>query len=147
MQTNLSATTTLENEIKEPAYNFSLLDLENNQFRLSDFKDKPILLFFWTSWCPFCPKELKALNDIYPELIEEGLEVLAINVGERAYKVKHFIKNRNLDYKILLDEDVVTSENYGIFGIPTYILIDREGYIRFKGNSFPEDKYKDLIAE
>ena len=125
---------------------FSLLDLKGNKINLSDFKDKPVILFFWTTWCPFCRKELKVLKDIHPDLLKEGWELLVINVGESTYKVDNFLKNYALTFKVLLDQGTAVARAYDILGVPTYILIDQKGEIVFKGHYFPEDSYKDLIS-
>lgn len=125
---------------------FSLLDLKGNEINLSDFKDKPVILFFWTTWCPFCRKELKVLKDIHPDLLKEGWELLVINVGESTYKVDNFLKNYALTFKVLLDQGTAVARAYDILGVPTYILIDQKGEIVFKGHYFPEDSYKDLIS-
>lgn len=136
---------------KEPlssAPDFKLTDLDKNIITLSNYRNKqPVILFFWTTWCPFCRKELKILNNMYPELLKEGLEVLAINVGEYTYKVENFAKTYKLTYKVLLDKDTTVTESYGILGVPTYILIDKQGNIRFKVNAFPKEEYKNLISQ
>ena len=125
---------------------FNLLDLKGNKINLSDFKDKPVILFFWTTWCHFCRKELKVLKDIHPDLRKEGWELLAINIGESSYKVDNFLKNYALTFKVLLDQDTAVVRAYDILGVPAYILIDQKGEIVFKGHYFPEDSYKDLIS-
>jgi peroxiredoxin len=87
------------------------------------------------------------LNQKYPELLKDGLGLLAINVGERAYKVDNFVKSYKLTYKILLDEDTTVADAYEVLGVPTYVLINKKGNISFVSHSFPEDKYKDLIQK
>lgn len=130
------------------APDFSLQDLSQNTVDLSSYKDKhPVILFFWTTWCPFCVRELKALSQIYPQLESEGLELFPIAVGEPRYKVENFIERQGLDLKVLLDKDADVAYAYGILGVPTYILIDKKGYIVFRGNSFPQGSYKELFSE
>lgn len=126
---------------------FELEDIQKNRISLTDYKDKqPVLLFFWTTWCPFCRKELLALNEGYSQLRKDGVAVVAINVGESAQKVSSYIKKNPLMFGIFLDKDTETANSYGIFGVPTYILIDKKGQIVFKGNSFPSD-YKGLVLK
>ena len=135
-------------DIKEPnlAPDFKLRDLEQNIFTLSDYKDRhPVLLFFWTTWCPFCRKELKLLKQMYPELVNNGLQVLAINVGEPAYKVANFVTSYQLNYKVLLDKDTNVTYSFDVLGVPTYVLVGEKGKITFISHTFPKDKYKDLI--
>ena len=137
----------LKSKTDELAVNFSLLDLNGREIFLSDFKDKPIILFFWTTWCPFCREELRFLEDTYPGLVKEGLELFAINIGEPAYKINNFLKKYFLTFTTLLDRDSDIARAYKIIGVPTYVVINKKGYIVFKGHYFPQDTYRDLILQ
>jgi len=130
------------------APNFKLKDLYNNEYSLSNYKDKqPVVLFFWTTWCPYCRKELGHLNERYLELCKAGFELFAIDVGESAEKVDRAAKSYSLAFKILLDQDTKVAESYEVMGVPTYVLIDKKGRIISKDNFFPEEKYKELISK
>ncbi len=135
-------------ESRDIAPDFKLQDLNQNTFSLSSYKDKqPVILFFWTTWCPFCRNELRLLKDIYPQLVKEGWELFAINVGESAYKVEKFTKDYALNFTVLLDKDTTVVYSYGILGVPTYIILNKDGYIVFKDNYFPKGIYKELISQ
>lgn len=139
-----------EPEVKEAsmALDFKLQDLAQNTFSLTSYKDKqPVILFFWTTWCPFCRDELKTLSQTYPKLAKEGWELLAIDVGESVYKVDKFVKDNALTLKVLLDKDMAVAHSYDVMGVPTYILLDKKGYIVFKDNYFPQRQYKELISK
>jgi peroxiredoxin len=130
----------------KPAPDFKMQDLYQDIFKLSDYKDKqPVVLFFWTSWCPFCQNELKVLNGMYAGLVEDGTMLLSINVGELPDTVETFTKSYHLSYRVLLDRDTSVSRSFGMQGVPTYILIDKKGRIIFEGNYFPQKEYKELI--
>ncbi len=132
----------------EDAPEFELADLDGVTLKLSDYKGKqPVMLLFWTTWCPFCRTELKELNKRYGQMKNENITVLAINIGESENRVKAFIESRPVDYRILLDEDSSVADNYSLVGVPTYLLIDKDGKIFSKGNSFPEKKYNELIRQ
>ncbi|MDD2752831.1 MAG: TlpA disulfide reductase family protein, partial [Candidatus Omnitrophica bacterium] len=70
-----------------------LNDLESRRVDLSGLTGRPSILFFWTTWCPYCRTELRALNKMYPQMEKEGITVFAVNVGEENYKVKRFLKD------------------------------------------------------
>lgn len=130
------------------ALDFRLQDLQQDAVTLSSYRDKQsVLLLFWATWCPFCREELRALNDKYAGLVKDGLEVLAINVGELTDKVENFLKRYYLAYRVLLDKDTTVARSYEILGIPTYVLINKKGHIVFTGHYFPQKKYKELISE
>jgi peroxiredoxin len=130
------------------APDFSLQDLNKNTYTLSSYRSKqPVILFFWTTWCHFCRRELKMLKDIYPQLQKDGAELLAISVKEPAYKVDNFLKGYVLNFKVLLDRYATVAAAYDILGVPTFVLIDKKGRIVFRTNYFPKEKYKELIYE
>ena len=147
VQNFLFAAQPLQTKTSELATNFTLLDLENKEFSLSDFKSKPVILFFWTTWCPYCRKELKQLNTMHAELLKNGVELAAVNVEEPADKVQRFIQSYPFSYRVLLDIDAKVAEAYDILGVPTYILINKKGRIVFNNHYFPQKEYKDLISK
>ena len=128
----------------EKVRNFKVADLTGNHVSLSDFNNGRVLLFFWTTWCPYCRDELKQLNAQASQLEKDGLAVLPINVGESKSKVENFLKSRNLTLRVFLDEDSSVSQGFDLLGVPTYILIDTQGIIRSKEHSFPQKKIKEL---
>ena len=128
------------------APNFQLKDLAGNTVTLSQYKGKQdVLLFFWTTWCPYCRRGLKALNEKHAQLSKDGVEILAIDVNDSADRVNSFVRNSPVTFKTLLDLDAAVAMTYKLLGFPTYVIVDRKGYIRSNGYSFPEQEYKDLI--
>jgi len=123
----------------------SLKDLNGNMVSIGANADKPVLLLFWTTWCPYCRKELGRVNAEYSALKDQGLDVYPINVGENQAKVSAFVKNNNFTFPVLLDENSALAGNYNVMGIPTYILLDKNGVVKSKSNSFPKNEYKALL--
>jgi hypothetical protein len=54
------------------------------------------------------------------------------------------VRNYNIAFKVLLDQENEVAYAYHIVGVPTYVLIDKKGVIRYKGNSFPGSEIKQL---
>jgi peroxiredoxin len=136
--------------MKEPvlASDFKLQDIRQDIVTLTSYRGKqPVLLFFWTTWCPVCQRELTVLNNTYQNLVEDGIELLAIDIGELPDTVNNFIQSLNLAYRVLLDKDTSISASFGLIGVPTYVLIDKAGYIVFKDNYFPQKEYKNLVSK
>ena len=147
VQNFLFAAQPLRTETSELATNFTLLDLENKEFSVSDLKGKPIILFFWTIGCYYCRGEIKKLNTMHADLLRDGVELVAINVEDPIDKVQRFMGSYPFSYRILLDTDAEVARAFGILGVPTYILINKEGRIVFEHNYFPQKEYKDLILK
>jgi peroxiredoxin len=87
------------------------------------------------------------MNKNYMKLTSGGVEILAINVGESANKAGKFAKAHKLGYKVLLDRDSRVANSYDVIGVPTYILVNKEGEIAFTGNSYPHKEIDKLISE
>ena len=121
-----------------------LNDLNGKSVNLSSYKNKPTILFFWTTWCPYCRKEIKELNRMYAQMKKEGILVFAINIGESDYKVQNFFKNYELNLRVLVDRQSLTAEKYDIMGVPTYVFIADSGNIVADRNNLPQD-YKTLL--
>ncbi len=133
---------------KIQAPDFQLQDLNQKTFTLSSYKGKqPVVLFFWTTRCPFCVSELRTLRDMYPEMVKKGWELLAIDVGEYAYRADRYAKKYALNFKVLLDIDANVARDYDILGVPTYVFVDKKGCIAFKDNYFSEEKYQELTTK
>lgn len=133
-------------ETPQQAPGFSLADLDNNVFDLASYRGRQgVLLFFWTTWCPFCREQLSVINDKYPEISRSGLAVLGINSGEPAEKVGRFLLGYSLKYPVLIDEHLGVTMKYHVVGVPTYVLIDKKGDIIYLDNYFPpEEKLREI---
>jgi len=102
------------------------LDINGQAVSLSDYRGKPVLLYFWATWCPICRFEHAAITDI-----AEDYEVLgiALQSGEPA-EVKAHMDEHNAQYRVINDPDGLISARYGIRGVPTSFVIDPQGDIR-----------------
>lgn len=118
---------------------FSLQDLSGKTVSSADFKGKALIMFFWATWCPYCRVEIPVLAKKYNEIKGNNIELLAIDIGERADKVAKFMSQAKAEFPVLLDTDSRVANSYNLLGIPTIILINSQGKIAFQGNDLPED--------
>ncbi|MFH1191035.1 MAG: TlpA disulfide reductase family protein [Candidatus Omnitrophota bacterium] len=121
-----------------------LNDLSGKAVNVSTFNGHPAILFFWTSWCPYCRTEIKALNQGYAQIKEEGIVVFGVNIGESPDKVRGFFKDYPLNFGILLDSKAKLAEKYGVLGVPTYVFLDKTGQVISQYHTLPEN-YKSLL--
>lgn len=129
------------------APDFKLQDISGTYVTLSDYKEKKaVMLFFWATWCPFCSDELRNLSAQYAQLMKDGLELLAIDIGEPHPRVDRFIKQRAIVFKVLLDEGQDVAYAYDLVGVPTFVLVNKNGEIVFQDHRFPA-QYKKLLSE
>jgi len=100
------------------------------KFRLSDHRGKrPVLIIFSTTWCTFCKAEIPHFKSLYSTYAQQGLEVVNIDIQEPKEKVAKFASQNQLPYRVLLDEDGAVSGVYEIRGVPTMVLVDKNGMI------------------
>ena len=123
-----------------------LNDLGGSAVQLSSYKGKPVILFFWTTWCPYCRQELRMLNQQYSQIAKEGIVLLGVNVSESDYKVQRFFKGYPLNFKMLLDKAGLLADKYGLLGVPTYIFLDKNGQVISQAHSLPVN-YKSLLLK
>lgn len=115
--------------IGDEAPNFELTNIDGSLLALEEFKGKPIVLNFFTSWCQPCLDEA-------PELIEFGTTnedaiLLHIGKGETSERIKNFKKITQSDLPFYLqDGKEEVSKQFGVVGQPTTIVIDQDGIIR-----------------
>jgi len=127
------------------ASDFSLKDLNGEEVRLSQFRDKEaVLLFFWTTRCPFCRKEIINLNKMKEQLLKDNVRIITININEPKERISRFLEKYSLDIPVLRDDDAYVAGLYSVVGVPTFVLIDKQGIITFEGHYFPDD-YKKRI--
>lgn len=110
---------------------FELADLEDKIHRLADYKGKPIVINFWATWCPPCRKEMPSMNRAWKQLKEEGIEMIAINVGEHEADVLAFQDEHPIDFQILLDQESESLESWRIKGLPTTYIISPKGTVAY----------------
>lgn len=126
-----------ENELAE---DFTLNRIDGKRISLSDFRDKKLVLaVFWATWCPYCVEEIPILNQMVDEY-KDKVEILGIDIKENAEKVNSFSEKKGVKYTILLDTNGEIAKKYGVLGIPTNVLIDKDGKILYKGHSIEECK-------
>jgi thiol-disulfide isomerase/thioredoxin len=97
---------------------------------LDSLRGKVVYLDFWASWCGPCRVSFPILEALASELGPSGFEVLAINVDEVEADAQEFLSEVPVNYLVVRDAKGVSPQAYGILGMPTGYLIDREGVVR-----------------
>lgn len=118
----------------KPLINFETTLLTGEKFKLNDYIGKVIVLNFWFISCPPCMGEIPDINKIYRTYKDSNVIVLSLatNSTEQLIKFnerKKFGPIEKIEYPIIPDCQKISNE-YGITGYPTTIIIDKKGFIR-----------------
>ena len=115
--------------IGDEAPDFTLVDLNGEEHRLSDYKGQGVFLNFWGTWCKPCAKEMPAMDRQYEIYKEQGVQVLAVNIAQSNFEVQRFASQYGLDFPIVIDKTKSVMEAYNINPLPTTLLINPDGKI------------------
>ncbi len=109
----------------------TLSDLRGNSVVIpSGFKGKIALIHFWASWCPTCRGEMATLESIYRRYGLKGVIPCSIGIGEKRETAISYLNNMSISYPVLLDPTSSTVKRFGVSGVPTCYVLDRENVIR-----------------
>ncbi len=141
-----------ESDILRPvAPDFKLKDLNGNDFSLSQTKGKVVILDFWATWCPPCRMEVPHFKDLYQRYKGKGLVIIGVALDQGgAATVRPFVQTNEIDYPVLMADQIVVASYGGIRSIPTTFIIDRKGRIvekivGYRGKDFFESIIKKLL--
>ena len=122
------------------APDFELQDLNGSDVALHSFKgQKPVLLYFWASWCPYCMAVRPAVINLRNETDPKDLEIIAVNVGrgDSLARVKKFQEVHPAPYTVVYDGEGKAVRAYHVQGIPHFILVDKNGLVKYSGSELP----------
>jgi thiol-disulfide isomerase/thioredoxin len=128
-------------------------DLNGQPFDLQQsIGRKPIMLIFWASWCPTCKTEVPKVNQLAEKYRDRGMEFIAVNVGfnDTVERAEAFAKKTGMAYPAFFDGTGTVAEKYKLLGVPTIIIADKKGVIRFRNYGAPditEANFTQLMAD
>jgi thiol-disulfide isomerase/thioredoxin len=106
----------------------------------AELNGKVVIVDFWASWCGPCRKSFPFLNQLQQKHQADGLVVLAVNEDEERSDAEAFLKQYPANFAVLFDKEGQLASQYQIPGMPTTVVIDRNGKIRYSHSGFFESK-------
>ncbi|MEO5987437.1 MAG: TlpA disulfide reductase family protein [Candidatus Eisenbacteria bacterium] len=109
---------------------FSVKTVDGRSLRLTDLKNKPVILDFWATWCGPCRASMPHLNDMHTRYGAKGLTVIGMSVDEAgSAPVKRFANKLGIKFIIAMANDEVLDSYGPIRSIPTTVFINRKGEV------------------
>ncbi len=139
-------------EVGKPVPDIMLPNIEGEMVSLSGTRGKIVLLSFWASWCPRCEEELTFLQGVYktsPDIIVVAINQESQNISKAHIdRIRKTLKDWKIDFPVLIDKNLDAWNIFCINALPTSIIIDKKGVVRFAEANYywaSQDKIADVI--
>ena len=132
----------------DPAPKFHARTLDGTSFDNDSVKGKVVLIQFWATWCGYCRRDQPAVDQVTRDYANQGLIVLAVNVGEPRLKVEGYLEQSPRQCHIVLGKESNLQQAFRAEGFPKYVVINRAG--KLAGNQDGAGgllALRDLLAE
>lgn len=108
--------------------------LEGDSVSLESLREDVVLLNVWATWCAPCRREIPELQQLQERYGERGLHVVGVSLDAPGSneRVREFLREFGVEYTILRDPHEAIGGLLGVVGMPTTVLIDRDGVIRWR---------------
>ncbi|GLS24850.1 TlpA family protein disulfide reductase [Marinibactrum halimedae] len=141
----LAATT-----MNKTAPDFTLKSNQGKNFRLSEHRGDVLFINFWASWCGPCRQEMPILEELHSRYSSAGFKVVGISIDEDEAAANGLLKKIPVSFPVLYDTTSKVSELFDVDAMPTSVLVDRNGKMRFLHRGYKpgfEDDYRAQIRE
>ena len=129
---------------------FTITTIDGKQLNLREFKsqNRPILLYFWASWCPYCSQDFNVVKDIYPKYADKvAFLAIDLDLNEHAELIKNYKNKKGLAGIDFAEGKESVLSDYGITHTTTKYAIGKDGAILYKGSGvFNEQQWEVLLS-
>lgn len=132
------------------APDFTLRTLSGPNVRLQEQRGKVVMINFWATWCGPCRQEMPHLSRLYDKYRAAGFVLLGVNVDDDTRRAGDMAQRMGLPFPVLFDTEKSVSRLYDLGTMPTSVLIDRDGRVRYVHAGYLagyEDLYERQIRE
>ncbi len=136
--------------VSGPAPDFTLKSRDGSNIKLSELRGQVVMVNFWASWCGPCRQEMPLLDQLYQRYQPMGFTLLGVNVEEDSAAADRVLKEIPVTFPILYDSKNSVSESYQVRAMPSTVLIDRDGNIRYLHKGYQpgyEEDYQQQIRQ
>ena len=132
----------------ELAPDFLLAATGGKPVGLAQYRGQVVMLNFWATWCGPCRQEMPVLEQLHRKYKPLGFTMLGINVEPDSASAVEWLKATPVSFPILFDTDSKVSKLYTVSGMPSTVIVDRKGNLRYLHRGYKagdENEYLDQI--
>jgi thiol-disulfide isomerase/thioredoxin len=132
----------------KPAPQFKLASMAGKQVSLDQYKGQVVMINFWASWCGPCRQEMPILEKLHGKYKPMGFSMIGVNVEPDSSLATNWLKSTPVTFPILFDTKSEVSKLYAVAGMPSTVIIDRKGNLRWLHRGYKpgdENEYLDQI--
>ena len=116
----------------------------------SQYKGQVVMVNFWATWCGPCQQEMPLLDQMYKKYKPAGFTLIGVNVDKEGPAVKDLMARKPVSFPVLLDPANQVSKAYHVDEMPSSVIVDRKGEIRYIHRGYrpgDENEYQDRIRQ
>jgi peroxiredoxin len=136
--------------LSSAAPDFTLHTMGGPNMRLQEQRGRVVMINFWATWCGPCRQEMPQLSKLYEKYRASGFVLMGVNVDDDARNAEAVAAKLGVPFPVLLDTDKTVSRLYDLSTMPSTVLIDRDGKVRYVHRGYLagyEDMYDKQIRE
>lgn len=115
--------------VRKPAPDFTLPTFDGGQLSLARYRGQPVVINFWASWCPPCREEAPILERVWRRYTDQGILFIGIDIQDKEEDARAYLKEFDITYPNVMDEDGTVTVDYGVIGIPVTFFIGKTGLV------------------
>jgi len=130
------------------APDFTLHAADGRNVRLEELRGQVVLVNFWATWCGPCREEMPHLNALYDKYRKSGVVLLGVNIDDDPATALATARKLGVSFPVLLDTDKRVSKLYDLATMPSTVVIDRDGKVRYVHRGYrdgTESEYEQTI--
>jgi len=113
----------------------NLFDAHDKPYIKNDFTGRVTVINFWATWCPPCVEEIPSLNRLKHKMQGKPFDLISINYAEDKQTILKFLKNVDVDFPVLVDQDGGFAKQWNVITYPSTFVIDTHGKIIYGVNA------------
>ncbi len=137
--------------VGKPASMFVLPGIGDVDVALADYIGKPIVINFWSSWCPPCAQEAPVLEDAWRRHAGDGVQFIGVDIQDADEDAAAYVAEYDVTYPNGMDRDGRVTVDYGVIGLPVTFFVNRAGIVERRwvgaiGEGELESRVAELLA-